>query len=192
MIKNVLFLIIEHSDIFHSRDFAFKNLKFLTDDKNLKSTFFKSYDECLLKKLNKSIRKQLKEYIVSTSNMMILCFFIFFTECANFTEVVRVDKRHIFYANVLNARTVHYLRFFIIDFITTLDNNVYVLTTLYHNSIGMLWIYVIQTIVSSSFSENFAHSTKLEYRMILISRFNLTLFSKSFRDEIRTYKNAKK
>ena len=191
VIKDVLPLIIEHSDIPHSEKFAFKNLKPLTDDKSLKSTFSESYDGCLPEELNRSVRKQLEEYIVSMSNMIIPCLPTFFTECAGPAGAMRVGERHILYTDVLSARAVHHLRSFITDPTTALDNNAYVLTALYHSPTGMLWIYVIRAIASLSFSESFAHPKKLEYRMTLISRFNLTLSPESFRDGVRAYRNAR-
>ena len=191
VIKDALPLIIGHSDIPHSGGFAFKNLKPLTDGKSLKPAFPKSYDGCLPRELNKSIREQLGEYIVPTSNVMVPCLPTFFTECAGPTGVVRVGERHILYAGALGARAVHHLRSFITDPTTALDNNAYVLTALYHSPTGMLWIYAIRAIASPSPNESFAHPKKLQYRMTLISRFNLTLSPESFRDGVGAYRNAK-
>lgn len=191
VIKNALPLMIGHSDIPHSGGFAFKNLKPLTDDNSLKPAFPESYDGCLPKELNRSVREQLGEYIVPTSNVMVPYLPTFFTECAGPAGAVRVGERHILYTGALGARAVHHLRAFITDPTTALDNNAYVLTALYHSPTGMLWIYAIRAIASPSPSESFAHPKKLEYRMTLISRFNLTLSPESFRDGVRAYRNAR-
>ena len=146
------FIVGQSADIPHSGGFAFNNLKALTDG-SLQDAFPEYYDGCRPGELNPSVREQLGEYIVPSSDTTVSCLPTFFTEIIGLSGHIRIGERPLRYAGALGARAVHHLRCFINGSTPTapeaFDNNAYVLTALYWNMSGMLCIYAVHPIPPS-------------------------------------------
>ena len=203
------FIIGSSASIPHSGGFAFKNLKALTDG-SIQVAFPESYDGCRPGELDPSIREQLGEYIVPSTDTRVPCLPTFFNVTKGPKGMIQAGQRQILYSATLGARAVHHLWCFITDFTpaspAAFDNNAYVITALYQSAAGMLWLYATHPIPATSpsfstLSQNSAAASSspsapnrpplVEYRTTLIHQSLLTQSAESFREGVSAYRNAR-
>ena len=183
VMSKVFPIIAGTADIFSQENLPFTNLKNLTDGFIIKAQP-DFYDGSRPVDLKPSIREDLRQYIIPSTNETAPCMPNFFIEAKGPNGNTAVCKRQALYNGALGARGIHELRSYV-EPRTAYDNNAYTITSTYHGGSGTLTMYTTHPTPSESPTKT------TEYHMTQLRSFVLTDVLDSFRQGACALRNAR-
>jgi hypothetical protein len=119
-----------------AKNIIFGNLKILTN-RSLISDNSNFYYDTRSEQLDRRIRNDLNDYIISLTQEDLLMLLNNFLEIKDSDDSAAVVKRQAYYDGVLGARVIHEFQLYNLPE-PIYDNNVYILISIYHGGTGTL------------------------------------------------------